>query len=875
MELKNYQKAVIRDLERYLEILMQTKNIETAYTRLWQEKDVKVGFGGMPKYQNLLPGVPNVCLKVPTGGGKTFLAANAIEPIFSALGVVKRRAVVWLVPSDAILTQTLAALRDPAHPYRQKIDVAFGSRVEVYTKEQLLMGQHFNISAVNEQLSIMVLSYDSFRGKKERLKAKQENSSLVALANALGEPDMPLEDTDPTALMQVINQLHPLVIVDESHHARSNPSKQMLQNFNPCFVLDLTATPTKESNIISIVDAIHLKRENMVKLPVIVMNRNSQQDVLHDAIEMQRTLEIHAKDAYEKGGSYIRPIVLFQAQPKSTENATTFEKLRQRLIAANIPAEQIAIKTAEINELKNVDLLSEKCSIRFIITVNALKEGWDCPFAYILASLANRTSQVDVEQIVGRILRLPYTRKHSSPILNTSYVLTSSADFKRTLDGIVKGLNNAGFTDHDYRVQEEAAPVEPLPKVEQTIFPAQPTNEGMPTASAEEEEFFDFDPTLLGSTLAKASVSPSVQNIFDRSEKEQNDFDVAMQQHQNDPLSDLPLEVQDKVDTSHVNPEFLEDVHTLKLPKFCLKVQPSLFSLYDSEELSKENLLSNFTLKGKPSAIDFGHLDDDLAQVDLEDRDTTTPRISKLKDDYQQYMNRQFPLLPGEDKLRICKDIIHKSLCKMNAVDDNELRRYVDGIVDNMNREELDALERMPVNFAAKIRAYVMQLQEETARENFYKWLETEKIVCEPRFQLTEYITLPDSTSSMSKSLYQTEGKMDGLEYKMALAMTNMDNIRWWHRNPERNKFSFCLNGFRNHYPDFIVRTTSGKIILIETKGDQLENAESREKIRLGRAWQDAAGKQAYRYYMVFQNKDLQMEGAYRFDEFLTLLRAL
>ena len=66
MELKNYQKAVIRDLERYLEILMQTKNIETAYTRLWQEKDVKVGFGGMPKYQNLLPGVPNVCLKVPT-----------------------------------------------------------------------------------------------------------------------------------------------------------------------------------------------------------------------------------------------------------------------------------------------------------------------------------------------------------------------------------------------------------------------------------------------------------------------------------------------------------------------------------------------------------------------------------------------------------------------------------------------------------------------------------------------------------------------------------------------------------------------------------------------------------------------------------------
>ena len=120
----------------------------------------------MPRYQDLLPGVANVCLKVPTGGGKTFLAANAIEPIFHALGVIQQRVVVWLMPSDAILAQTLAALRNPAHPYRQKIDVAFNSRVEIYTKDQLLSATRFNISAITEQLSILVLSYDSFRGKK-------------------------------------------------------------------------------------------------------------------------------------------------------------------------------------------------------------------------------------------------------------------------------------------------------------------------------------------------------------------------------------------------------------------------------------------------------------------------------------------------------------------------------------------------------------------------------------------------------------------------------------------------------------------------------------------------------------------------------------
>lgn len=127
--------------------------------------------------------------------------------------------------------------------YRQKIDMYFGSRVEVYSKDQLLMGQNFNVTTLSEQLSIMVLSYDSFRGRKEQLKAKQENSALAPTANAFGTPDSPIEDADRTSLLQIINQLNLLVIVDESHHARSSLSKKMLQDFNPCFALDLTATP--------------------------------------------------------------------------------------------------------------------------------------------------------------------------------------------------------------------------------------------------------------------------------------------------------------------------------------------------------------------------------------------------------------------------------------------------------------------------------------------------------------------------------------------------------------------------------------------------------------------------------------------------------
>ena len=120
-------------------------------------------------------------------------------------------------------TQTAKALKDTSHPYRQKIDVDFGGRVEVYTKQELLNGQNFNPTAVTEQLSIMVLSYDSFRtSRKDGRKAFQENSNLAEFPKVLGKPDSPIEGADETALFQIINQLNPLVIVDESHHARSD-----------------------------------------------------------------------------------------------------------------------------------------------------------------------------------------------------------------------------------------------------------------------------------------------------------------------------------------------------------------------------------------------------------------------------------------------------------------------------------------------------------------------------------------------------------------------------------------------------------------------------------------------------------------------------
>ena len=872
MEMKGYQKKVIKDLNRYLQLLNETRNYAAAFRLFWQEQSAPA----LGHYQDIMPGVPNLCFKVPTGGGKTFLACNAVKPIFDALPFTKAKVVVWLVPSDAILSQTVKALKDPAHPYRQKLNADYGSSVVVYTKQELLNGQNFNPTAVTEQLSVMVLSYDSFRGRgKEALKAYQQNSALEPFSKALGKPEAPIEKADETALFQVINQLSPLVIVDESHHARSELSLEMLKNFNPCFVLDLTATPKEESNIISYVDAVQLKKENMVKLPVIVYNRDSQSEVLADAIDLRNRLEELAESRPEQARQYIRPIALFQAQPRGKEESTTFEKLRDKLVEIGIPAEQIAIRTADVNELKNQDLLSRDCPIRYIITVNALKEGWDCPFAYILASLANKTSRVDVEQILGRILRLPHTTQHSQRALNLSYVLTSSNDFDKTVDQIVKGLNSAGFSDKDYRVSDPLPPKEPEPEPEQLTIP-QP----VPEVPADTEEFLDFDAQTVSRELERrqaegaSPVLPRSDAMLEQAEQAGQEYAAAVEQSDQDPyMQNLPWEVRDQVTTFQVKPEFQQDIETLEIPQFFQVVPPSLFSDGMYELLEKEQLADEFTLKGKAYDIDFTAADDEIAEIDVREKEGGLPKAFKMDDTAQRYFKEHFRSLPPESRIRQCKDMMFHQLNKLNMVDSAELRNYIERIVDDMDKDQLAGMEKAPLGYAAKIKDKIDFLLTQHYKDTFKRWLETERIVCKPSYKLPLNIHPTTHTNVYGGSLYQAEeGNMNKLESALVREFTALPNIKWWHRNISRQ--GFCINGFINHYPDFIVMTQSGRIILVEPKGEQLKNDNSREKIELGDAWRHAAGNQ-YRYYMVFRDGDNLLPGAVSMSQFVELMKDL
>lgn len=872
MRLKNYQQKVLDDLDSYLNCLRDTPNPASAYKKHWNDKSIPVGGSGLPVYQDTIQGVPHICMKVPTGGGKTFLGVSALGTIFKNFPKIENQLVVWLVPSNAILEQTITALKKVDHPYRDKLNRDFSSRVEVYTKEELLQGQNFNPSSVREQLSLCILSYDSLRSnKKDGRNVYKQNSQLAPFVPHYTEPELLLPDVDETALMQVLNQLSPVVVVDESHNAESKLSVEMLQNLNPSLVLDLTATPKNNSNIISFVDARELKKEHMVKLPVIVYNRAEKIDVLKDAIHLRGNLEGKAKEELENGGQYIRPIVLFQAQSKGKEDATTFQKLKSDLIEMGIPEEEIAIKTSDINEIKGVDLLSKSCKIRYIITVNALKEGWDCPFAYILATVANKTSRVDVEQIVGRVLRQPYTKQHSQGLLNNSYVLTCSNTFTDTLDDIVKGLNRAGFSRDDMRTaetEEEKTVVAP-PSPEQIPI-EQPEVQGGDT-SFTEEEMAEVRSSIQDIGTESAAVS-AVEEMVTQATEQQKSYDNEMEE--NDLSGMLGGDLGNVVTQFQIKAEFREDIKNLKIPLFVKRDGLPLFGESDTALCEDSHFSKNFTLEKADVEIDFNFALSEAYSIDLEGETSVTPKYKIMSKYEQDYLRKVLATGSDEKKIEACVHNLYNMMSKIDTVEDHDLRDYIHRIVKSMNKDELAGVGNSLHTYAQKIKEKIKNLETIHRKKAFFKQIDTGEVFCQGKYCLPSVITVLE-TGNLGKTLYEEEASnMNKFELKAISAVASLSNVKWWHRVKETGEGKFQLNGFINHAPDFMVMTNNGVLILMETKGDFLANAESEDKLKLGRTWEAKAGT-GFQYFMVYEHKEVNQQGAYVLDEFIGIVEKL
>lgn len=570
-------------------------------------------------------------------------------------------------------------------------------------------------------------------------------------------------------------------------------------------------------------------------------------------------------------------------QPRTSEDSTTYEKIKTTLIEIGVPEEEIAIKTGDRDDIKTENLLLRDCKIRYIITVNALKEGWDCPFAYILATVANRNSTVDVEQILGRVLRLPYTKMSKEQELNLSYAITSSADFYGTLDKVVKGLNNAGFSKRDYMVKDldnpevketdetESEQMELpnlQPSLETNLSDTEPLDVNTDELKKQLETVLNDD---YENEVTTNQANETVDTMIEMSLTENMVYWENITSEENEQYDDIPDEVVSKMKMYHVRKEFEDDLKELRLPQFVVEGDASLFSEHEYELLYRENLRKGFTLRDKDTEIDFDSIEAEIAKVDVDDTHEVS-KAWKLKGFESEAIKEWFDSRPMATKRNLCKDRICTRLSKNNAVDDREIRDYVGKIMEQMSEAQLTDLEQNTELYAEKIKKKVDDLLAEHEAKMFRKWVETDIVQCQPMYQMKESISPTTSISSIPKSLYEEDGDLNDYEKKVMYELASLDNVKWWHRNISRK--GFAINGAVTAYPDLMVMLTDGKILMIETKGDHLDNPESKAKAATGSEWASQAGR-LYKYYMVFQSKDPGYAGAYSYDKFMEIVKQL
>ena len=498
MQLKSYQQNALEQLDRWLEALKEAHKDAADGEEFYAKKKrpVPEELKNYPrsawqslKEQNVLPGIadngtlnipdyisrtgtsgepiPHVCLKVPTGGGKTLLGVAALERIKQDTGFV-----LWIVPTRAIYEQTLKAFRTREHPYRQMLERISGGKVKLLQKDN-----RFTRQDVESRLCIMMLMLPSANRQKGKdfLKIFRDSSGYTSFfpeqddstANhALSErhPDLEKNNTADwvrQSLINVLKLIRPTVILDEAHKAygpndtNNREFVKSVNQLNPRFVLELSATPKIGiSNILVNISGTELQAEEMIKLPIEIHSFDNS-DWKHTLAETQKKLqelETEALNLQARENRYIRPIALVRVQRTGGDQrgrgTIHSEDVREYLIQhLAVPQNRTRVQSSEQKELAGENLLDEESAVRWIITKDALKEGWDCSFAYVLALLDNTTATTAMTQMTGRIMRQPHARRiEKSDALNQCYIYCYNTDVGKAVEKVKVGLENEGLT---------------------------------------------------------------------------------------------------------------------------------------------------------------------------------------------------------------------------------------------------------------------------------------------------------------------------------------------------------------------------------------------------------------------------------------------
>ncbi|MFZ5802924.1 MAG: DEAD/DEAH box helicase [Candidatus Omnitrophota bacterium] len=490
MELKEYQQKTLRQIKDYLTALTDWKSksdkiakehgAETAFD--WTEKAWEKVKGN--HYQTRKNGLgeylPNLCLKIPTGGGKTLLAVKSIDLINTIFRKKRTGLILWVVPTTQIYRQTIEHLRDREHPYRQHLDIASGGQTLIVEKTD----QFTPLDVAQNLVVLMLMLPSASRQNKETLKVFRDSGGFQAFFPPEDDteahrkllvrfPNLDVFGSDngfwgkqiKTSLGNTLRTLSPVIILDEGHKAYSETAQKTLRGFNPCLILELSATPPGGSNVLVDIKGIELSREDMIKLDLHIINKASVdwKDTMLSSIEKRNALEEKAKEYEANTGEHIRPICLIQVERTGKDQRggryIHAEDVKEYLIkTCGISESAIAIKTSEKDDIEGIDLFASDCRVRYIITKQALQEGWDCSFAYVLTILTNPTSQNNLTQLVGRILRQPFARKTKIKDLDESYVFCFQQRGKQLLESIKDGFEQEGLGDLTGRVITDESP---------------------------------------------------------------------------------------------------------------------------------------------------------------------------------------------------------------------------------------------------------------------------------------------------------------------------------------------------------------------------------------------------------------------------------
>jgi len=839
IQLKQYQEEARNRLIKFFQLARENQSPQLAFGKITEEN-----YGVAIPYRNpkeLNGGVPYVCFRIPTGGGKTFVASHTVSVAQKEWLDADSSLVLWLAPTRPIVRQTLKALRDSRHFYRQTLDEQL-EHVHVWNIEDVLKtGGLVNLSGTH----IIVSTIQAFRIRdKTGRRVYSENTHYKgSIQNPVSglicypDTDMPIP-----CLANYLKQAMPVVIVDEAHNVKADLSIDTLVNFNPSCILEFTATPqTKQnrnpSNILYSSSAAELAADNMIKMPIRLEVQSHWESLLKSAIEKLAELEGMANSEMTRGGKYIRPIMLIHAESHQKDKEThTPEFLKEKLIDLfGIPESQIAIATGNIDELGDQDVLKRKCPIRFIITIQKLKEGWDCPFAYILCSVAESQSKTAIEQILGRVMRLPYVEKKNKPDLNKAYAFVTSTNFQTVLDGMTDAVVEMGF-------EKQYA-----------------------------KEFFEFDPhtskqleTNFGPLFNFAKMEDNVP-IYKVSEslKSKVEIDGNKIQLKNTLSDENKTELLKLAKTDNDNREILK-----------------LIQKSDEQKQNKDKLSKDFSVP--LLTINQGDIFEPFEEQHLLEHEWNINKYkSRLEDSEYNAGSSKISVgeiyqKRGEIKTRLIRqgqqiaidsstlsiDIPYLVLLfdkKISHTDIpiEEMQIFLLGLLNQLVSERsitVDALylDRVPLQKAIekKINAIRENVKNEAIQELLFnnetnvRVTENDVFTFEPDKSRYPFHNRYNGAYNFRKHYYKdTIGdlKNEGEEYQCARFLDSLEEVEVWVRNIERKpKDSFWLQTSTDKfYPDFVCKLMDGRILVIEYKGGHLwTNDDSKEKRRLGDLWE-------------------------------------